>query len=171
MQPTRLAIHRGVAAFLAVAFVFATRPVTASPGDIFSIPAPALGSDPPKAAELSSGDATVSTQTGAMQYSYRVSLPPGRSGMAPQLALSYSSQGPTFGGVAAGWMSIPMISEDRSRGRLESRSTDFHDNRKDGHRGKRDELDQKAKDREQRKEDAESDGEPMPPKPKMPRRE
>ncbi|MFN0247623.1 MAG: SpvB/TcaC N-terminal domain-containing protein, partial [Kofleriaceae bacterium] len=123
MKPTRLAIHRGVAAFLAVAFVFATRPVTASPGDIFSIPAPALGSDPPKAAELSSGDGTVSTQTGAMQYNYSISLPPGRSGMAPQLALSYSSQGPTFGGVAAGWsLPIPMISEDRSRGRLESRS-------------------------------------------------
>jgi RHS repeat-associated protein len=123
MHSTRLAITRGLAAFTAVVFVFTLHPAYSSPGDIFSIPAPAIGADPPKAAELKAGDATVSTQTGAMQYSYSIAGPPGRNGMAPSLALSYSSQGPTYGGVAAGWsLPIPMISEDKSRGRLESRS-------------------------------------------------
>ena len=120
---SRSAFIRGLAAFSAVAVIFTLRPAHSSPGDIFTIPAPVLGSDPPKATDLKTGDATVSTQTGALQYSYGITVPPGRNGMAPQLALTYSSQGPTYGGVAAGWsLPVPMISEDRSRGRLESRS-------------------------------------------------
>ena len=98
------------------------RPAHGSPGDIFAMPAPLVGADPPKATELKDGDASVSTQTGALQYSYPIQVPPGRNGMAPHLALSYSSQAPIYGGIATGWsLSIPEIREDFSQGRLRTR--------------------------------------------------
>jgi hypothetical protein len=115
---------RGMAAFMIVISVLQIRPASGAPGDIFSIPAPQIGADPPKATDIKDGDASVSTQTGALQYSYPIQVPPGRNGVAPQLALSYSSQAPTYGGIAAGWtLSIPMISEDHSQGRLRTRSS------------------------------------------------
>ncbi|MDX2094205.1 MAG: toxin TcdB middle/N-terminal domain-containing protein, partial [Kofleriaceae bacterium] len=118
------AFARGMAALLAVT-VFAQLPTArASVGDMFSIPAPALGADPPKAADVHDGDTSVSTQTGAVSYSYPIRVPPGRNGMAPQLALAYSSQAPTYGGIAAGWsLSVPIIQEDHSQGRLRTRSS------------------------------------------------
>ena len=98
-------------------------PALGAPGDIFSIPAPVIGSDPPKASDITDGDASVSTQTGALQYSYPIQVPPGRNGMVPHLALSYSSQAPIYGGIAAGWsLSIPEIREDTSQGRLRTHS-------------------------------------------------
>jgi hypothetical protein len=104
-----------------VAF-FQLGPARGAPGDIFSIPAPVIGSDPPKASDITGGDASVSTQTGALQYSYPIRVPPSRNGMAP-LALSYSSQAPIYGGIAAGWsLSIPEIREDTSQGRLRTHS-------------------------------------------------
>lgn len=117
-------IVRATATFMAVMAVLQIRPATGAPGDIFTISAPAIGSDPPKATDIKDGDASVATQTGALQYSYPVIVPPGRNGVAPQLSLAYSSQGPTHGGIAAGWtLSIPMISEDHSQGRLRTRSS------------------------------------------------
>ena len=47
-----------------------------------------IGSEPPKAADIKEGDASVSTQTGALQYSFPLVVPPGRQGAAPHLALS-----------------------------------------------------------------------------------
>ena len=92
---------------------------TASPGDIFSIAAPNLSADQPKAAVLNAGDASVSTQTGALQYTYPIHVPPGRHGMQPSLGLTYSSQAPIYGTVAAGWsIPIPSINLDTSNGRL-----------------------------------------------------
>jgi hypothetical protein len=85
--------------------------------------APAIGSDPPKAADVRTGDASVSTQTGALQYSYPIKVPPGRHGVAPSLALTYSSQAPTYGGIAAGWsLPIGLIRDDTSRAWLPTRS-------------------------------------------------
>ena len=87
----------------------------ASPGDVTTLPAPVLGADPPKAQSLHEGDASVATQTGALEYSYPINVPPGRLGNQPHLALSYSSQAPLFGGIAAGWsLSIPQIRVDTS---------------------------------------------------------
>jgi RHS repeat-associated protein len=92
----------------------------AEPGDVFVVAAPAVTDAPPKAADISVGDASVSTQTGALNYGYPLKVPPGRQGMQPSLALSYSSQAPIYGGVAAGWAlsGIPMIELDTSEGRI-----------------------------------------------------
>jgi hypothetical protein len=93
-----------------------------SPADIFSSPAPVLGSEAPKAADVKDGDTTVATQTGALQYSYPIAVAPGRMGMAPSLSFNYSSQAPIYGSnLGAGWtLNIPRIEEDTSRGRLRS---------------------------------------------------
>lgn len=116
-------VARGLAAWLAVVSVLQIRPAIGAPGDIFEIPAPGITADPPKATDIKDGDASVATQTGALQYSYPIQVPPGRNGMAPQLALSYSSQAPNYGGIAAGWsLSVPIITEDHSEGRLRTRS-------------------------------------------------
>ncbi len=89
-------------------------PAWGVPGDVMtSSPAPTIGADPPKARDLKDGDASVSTQTGALQYSYPIQVPPGRRGVQPSLALAYSSQGAAYGGVAAGWnLSVPEIRLD-----------------------------------------------------------
>jgi Insecticide toxin TcdB middle/N-terminal region/Salmonella virulence plasmid 65kDa B protein/FG-GAP-like repeat len=49
--------------------------------------------------------------SGTANYSYPISLPPGRNGLAPNLSLTYSSgQGSTIGAVGYGWdLSIPFI--------------------------------------------------------------
>lgn len=89
----------------------------ASPGDVTTIPAPMIGTDPPKAETRRDGDSSVSTQTGTLQYSYPITVPPGRLGNQPSLALSYSSQGALYGGIAAGWsLSVPEIRWDESKG-------------------------------------------------------
>jgi hypothetical protein len=91
-----------------------------------------IGSDPPKASDIMDGDASVSTQTGALQYSYPIRVPPGRNGMVPHLALSYSSQAPIYGGIAAGWsLSIPEIREDTSQGRLRTNSPEVESTQAD----------------------------------------
>lgn len=127
----RGALTRSLAAFLAVLMVLPAAQVLnvksawAAPADIFSSPAPVIGSDPPKSRDIKAGDATVSTQTGALSWSYSVAVPPGRNGMAPALALSYSSHAGLYGGIAAGFgwnLGIPEILEDTSEGRLKTHS-------------------------------------------------
>lgn len=116
----RRAVARGFAALLATSLVLQVGPGRAAPADMFSIPAPALTAEPAKAAELNAGSTSVSPQTGALQYSYPIRVPPGRNGAAPSISLSYSSQAPIYGGVAAGWQlaGLHEIREDTSQGRL-----------------------------------------------------
>lgn len=110
---------RAVSLAMALIAIIGTRPARSSPGDVFAIGAPTASATPAKAADIQDGDASVSTQTGALDYSYPIPVPPGRHGMQPRLALAYSSQAATHGGVAAGWsLSIPSITEDTSQGRL-----------------------------------------------------
>lgn len=92
-------------------------PARSNPGDIFQLGAPVIGSGPPKGEDIKVGDTSVSA-TGAFQYSYPIAVPPGRNGMQPSLALTYSSQAPIYGGIAAGWtLSGPhVISRDTSKG-------------------------------------------------------
>ncbi len=52
--------------------------------------------------DTSGGSGSVSA-IGAADYATAIVVPPGRSGMAPSLSLSYSSSGRTRGGVAVGW--------------------------------------------------------------------
>nr|MBP6840346.1 hypothetical protein [Kofleriaceae bacterium] len=109
--------RRGVAArllALAMAVTLARIPLSAAdPADIQAVPAPQLGSDPPKATPIGAGDASVSTSTGALTYSYPITAPAGRHDLAPALALTYSSQGAIYGGLAAGWsLDLPFIEED-----------------------------------------------------------
>ena len=108
-------------------------PAHSSPADIFSMPAPVLGAEIPKASSVKTGDASVSTQTGAMTYSYPIAVPPGRNGMAPQISLNYSSQAAIYGGIAAGWsLDVPSISEDHSYGRLRTRSPEVEQQQQAG---------------------------------------
>lgn len=105
---------------MAVSMLTPPRRANAEPGDVFVVAAPAVTQDPPKAADISVGDASVSSQTGALNYSYALKVPPGRNGMAPSLRLAYSSQSPIFGTVANGWslVGIPLIELDTSEGRI-----------------------------------------------------
>jgi hypothetical protein len=99
-------------------------PAWGDPGDIFTTSAPVIGAEAPKATPLAAGDSSVSEQTGAFQYSYPIKVPPGRHGMQPHLALSYSSQAPIYGGLAAGWsLAIPIITLDTTDGRLWATAT------------------------------------------------
>jgi len=105
----RSAFAQGIAALMATIALFQIRTAAGSPGDIFTVPAPLIGADPPKATDIKDGDASVATQTGALGYTFEIETPPGRNGVRPHLALSYSSQAPLYGGVAAGW-TLPAIS-------------------------------------------------------------
>ena len=105
---------------------------TSAPSEIFTSAAPVVGSDAPKARDIKDGDASIATQTGSLNYSYTIHVPPGRNGMAPQLALSYASQAPIYGTIAAGWsLSIPEIREDTSQGRLATRSSFYESQQPD----------------------------------------
>jgi hypothetical protein len=120
----RLIFRRLVATALAAIAIVGNpdapaRRAYAAPADITSTAAPALGKDAPAGAAIKGNEASVSGQTGALQYSYPITVPPGRNGMAPSLALSYSSQAPIYGGIAAGWsLDVPMIKTDVSKGIL-----------------------------------------------------
>lgn len=81
--------------------------------------APTLETKAPEATRFQLGDWGVAEQTGAATYRIPITVPPGRSGMAPKLALSYSSRAPLRGGIAAGWsLDLPSIQRDTSGGTL-----------------------------------------------------
>ena len=92
MNRFRAPLARGVAALLVVTTVLHLTPASAEVGDIFSVPAPVIGSDPPKSADIKDGDTNVASQTGALNCSYPIAVPPGH--LQPHLALTYSSQAP-----------------------------------------------------------------------------
>lgn len=119
-RPFNRQLHvRTLAASLAALMFWAASPAHGDPADVFTLGAPVIGSDPPKASALGAGDASVSSQTGAFEYGYPITVPPGRNGMQPKLSLSYSSQGAIYGGIAAGWsLPVPAITLDTSAGRL-----------------------------------------------------
>jgi RHS repeat-associated protein len=89
---------------------------------------PILGDDPvsldatgPAASSFQVGDYGVAEQSGAATYRYPIPVPPGRLGVAPSLALTYSSQAPLRGGVAAGWsLDLPRIERDTAAGTLDA---------------------------------------------------
>jgi len=115
-----MAFLRGTAALTAILTFLTVRPGYSSPGDIFTTAAPAIGDSAPATSSIADGDSGVSTSTGAFTYSYPIAAPPGRNGLKPSIALSYSSQAAIYGGVAAGWSvsGLPIITEDTSGGRL-----------------------------------------------------
>ena len=81
---------RALALSMAVEAIVAIRPVAAEPGDIFTVAAPAVTASAPKAADISVGDASVSSQTGALNYSFGIDTLLGRHGMQSHLSLAYS---------------------------------------------------------------------------------
>ncbi len=86
------------------------------PGDIATSPGTVAGGSLDASMEIAGGSANVSP-SGAFSYSYPLAVPPGRAGMQPSLALTYSSQGALYGGIAAGWsLQVPDIHRDWSRG-------------------------------------------------------
>lgn len=92
-----------------------------APGDVFSSPAPRVGGEPPQVRSIQAGDMSVASKTGAFEYSYPLTLPPGRLGMQPTLALSYSSQAQLYGGIAAGWsLGVPVIEVDPTQSVLDA---------------------------------------------------
>ena len=104
---------RALALAMALSSVLMLRPVSAEPGDIFTVAAPAISDTPARSAAIGSGDASVSSKTGALTYSFPIHVPPGR--VQPGLALSYSSQAPIYGTLSAGFSleGVPSITSIR----------------------------------------------------------
>ncbi|HUH01462.1 MAG TPA: RHS repeat-associated core domain-containing protein [Kofleriaceae bacterium] len=91
--------------------------VFAYPGDVMQNAGPS--SAPARPDRSVSGDGASVSASGAAAYGIPITVPPGRQGMQPDLALGYSSAGAVRGGVAAGWsLGIPTIEVDTSQGRL-----------------------------------------------------
>ncbi len=97
-----------------------TNPSYAAPDDVlFGETAPALDSAAPEPSKFGLGNYDISEKTGAATYTFPIDVPPGRNGMKPALALSYSSRAPLRGGIAAGWsLQLPSITLDTSSGTL-----------------------------------------------------
>lgn len=89
---------------------------SAAPGDALLVNSPGVT---PDATPVEGHDGDVALKTGAFQYNVPIVVPPGRLGVEPQLALSYSSHAGLRGGVAAGWsLGLPEIRRDFSEGVL-----------------------------------------------------
>ncbi len=117
MSGTRTRLHAAIALAL-VAIQASQPPAHAYPGDVFQNGAAAVAPSSNATSDVGDSAYGVSDQGGA-QYTIPLVVPPGRQGMAPSLALSYSSRAPVRGGLAAGWtMALPRIEVDTSRGRL-----------------------------------------------------
>src|SRR5262245_24998481 len=116
---------RALALSMALVALVSILPAVSAPGDLFSVAAPAVTDTPKGAAAIGSGDASVATQTGALTFSFPITVAPGRHGVQPNLALSYSSQAAIYGTVTSGWAlgGIPIVYESTSQGRLVTAST------------------------------------------------
>ncbi|RMH42376.1 MAG: hypothetical protein D6689_08345 [Deltaproteobacteria bacterium] len=99
--------------------IAAVRSLYAYPGTV-SATTPVSAPSVQRVTDVSADSWSVSTQTGAFTFSYPIALPSGRRGVAPSLALVYSSQQPVRGGIAAGWaLPIPQVRVDTSQGRTD----------------------------------------------------
>ncbi len=88
----------------------------AAPTNPFADGAPSFSTAGVERQSYNSGDWGVAEQRGSATYTFSFDLPPGRNGMAPALALRYSSASP-LRGLAAGWsFDLPSIRVDRSQG-------------------------------------------------------
>src|SRR5262249_48195598 len=94
-----------------VATLFSTN-VHADPSDPFG----SLPNDETRAPDPVAGSGSAQLEPGpdgSVSYTVPIDVPPGRAGLAPSLALSYSSSAPLRGGVAAGWsLTLPHIERD-----------------------------------------------------------
>lgn len=94
------------------------QPGYAAPGNVFltATPAQAPSADDQRISEEASHEVD---ESGAAHYTLPITVPPGRQGLQPKLALTYSSRNPVRGGIAAGWaLAIPRIELDTSQGLL-----------------------------------------------------
>ena len=113
----RRATWRRLIRWASFAVVFASASVLAAPANITESSGSVASIEAPAGTEISAGDGKVSGQTGSFGYTIPIAVPPGRLGAEPSIALSYSSQAPLYGGVAAGWsLSLPTIARDFSEG-------------------------------------------------------
>lgn len=82
--------------------------------------APAQTTDAPQLSPTSQSKLIpkVNDNTGALQYSYPITLPPGRNGMTPNISLQYNSQNTTNDSIIGyGWnLSIPYIQRENKHG-------------------------------------------------------
>lgn len=84
----------------------------------------ASGNEAPGATVLPGG-AGQAGSSGDFSYAYPISVPPGRMGQQPSVALQYSSAGAVHGGVAAGWsLPVSSITVDPQAGTVASVSKD-----------------------------------------------
>jgi hypothetical protein len=74
-RPSQLA--RALCAAMALVTFASLTPARGDPADIFTISAPVIGAEAPKATPLADGDTSVSEQAGAFHYSYPITVPPG----------------------------------------------------------------------------------------------
>jgi RHS repeat-associated protein len=110
-------LNRKTATVAAILLLFLFRVLDAQGNVVqpFASSVPSTETVAPKAADYSSGSHAVS-ETGAFTYSVPIVVPPGRRGLAPKLALNYSSESPFRGGIAVGWsMDLPHIERDPQR--------------------------------------------------------
>ena len=85
-------------------------------------------------AGLNSDAPHVNAQTGAMQYTYTLDVPPGRNGMTPDLTLSYGSNDKSGNSIFGfGWdMSIPSIQRINKTGSQKLYTSSFFESSLDG---------------------------------------
>ncbi|MBL9017452.1 MAG: hypothetical protein JNL83_24905 [Myxococcales bacterium] len=94
---------------LAIGLPFAA----ADPRDPFTMALPSRDTKPPEGIAAKQETHSVVEQQGTASHSIPIEVPPGRLGMQPNLALSYSSGGSLRGGIAVGWsLDVPVIERD-----------------------------------------------------------
>ena len=108
----------GFAASAAIFLLGAVVPVHSASEDPFAAAVPQRDNGAPEGLRATGGDQLVSETSGAASYTWPIEVPPGRGGIQPHLALSYSSQGALRGGIAVGFtLELPTIERDTSRTR------------------------------------------------------
>ena len=95
----------------------AASPADTGPADPFTGASASFDAPPSYSKNYNLGDWGISEQRGTATYTFPIAVPPGRNGMAPDLALRYSSDSALRGGLAVGWrLDVPSVTRDGSRG-------------------------------------------------------